>query len=177
MAAASLFLILRVCFNNYSLISLKPQRALSAERIRVDHRTSIWPSNPRLKRIVISCRGAIAARIPVAHRCPCEGLSKCRYLGSSAKLAAAAPIAKAENHNWNVSFCAIAADSACNRTSLFLERAGCAGVDPCACRYFANARQLHACCGPRWPQAGGARCRHKGAARPCHRPLCVSDGC
>jgi hypothetical protein len=134
--------------------SFKARRALTTAQKRTHHRTSTRPPKLRLKRIVISCRGAISVSIPVAHRCPCEGVSKCRYLGPSAELAAAAPIAKETNHNWNVSFCAIAAGKACDRTRLFLECAGCTGakgVDPCASRYFANARQLHACCGPRWP--------------------------
>jgi hypothetical protein len=154
MAEASLFLFSINPFFNYILDTLMPWHAFSAEQKRAHHRTSNRPPNPRLKRIVISCRGAIAARIPVVNRCPCEGLSKRGRLGSPAELAAAAPIAKETNHNWHVSFCAIAAGKACDGTSLFLERAGCTGakgVDPCACRYFANARQLHACCGPRWP--------------------------
>jgi hypothetical protein len=65
----------RAYFYNDISDTLKPQHALPAELIRAHHQTSNRPPNPRLKRIVISCRGAIAASIPVVNWCPCEGVS------------------------------------------------------------------------------------------------------
>jgi hypothetical protein len=46
--------------------ALKPGHVFPAEQKRAHHRTSNRPPNPRLKRIVISCSGAIAASIPFA---------------------------------------------------------------------------------------------------------------